>query len=108
MSIAEMIQRKGKRKATSKYLGVYVQEGKRFIANVRGTHLGSFSCEDEAALAYNYGAELLIGEDAVLNVIPDSVIIDLIDRNALFQRIYDLCQKKLQKEANRGLSLAIG
>jgi hypothetical protein len=63
--------------ATSKYRGVrYHPKRKRFYAetyvNNKYLYIGSFLCEEEAALAYNEKAKTLFGEFATLNKIePD-------------------------------------
>lgn len=58
--------------STSKYLGVYIRKGKwisRIKVNQKPIHLGTFTCETQAALAYNNAAELHFGEYANLNII---------------------------------------
>jgi hypothetical protein len=66
---------KGKYRGSSKYKGVSIRnDKKKFTAQItinrRKFHLGSFSCENEAAAAYNKKAYELFGEFAVLNELP--------------------------------------
>lgn len=60
--------------STSKYLGVGRYKGNpawiaRIVSNGKRTNIGSFSSEDEAALAYNKYAVIIHGEFANLNII---------------------------------------
>ena len=58
------------RPTTSKYKGVY-KRGNKFRAMIqhdgKKMNIGSFSCENEAALAYNEKAKEFFGEFAYLN-----------------------------------------
>jgi hypothetical protein len=63
---------------TSKYKGVHWDKtGERWIAkvgvNYKKVFLGSFSSEEEAAVAYNKAATKIFGEYAVMNNIEDGV-----------------------------------
>lgn len=69
-------QNANRRKITgsSRYKGVHRRcDGLKWVAQIRRgnehIHLGSFSTEDEAGLAYNAMATKLFGEFAILNVI---------------------------------------
>jgi hypothetical protein len=64
--------RKGQRNSSSNYKGVSLQKtSKKWMSqlwtNGKRIYIGSFSCEHEAALAYNKKAVELWGESALLN-----------------------------------------
>ena len=66
--------------SSSKYKGVYWHKAKgKWISNITidgcCTHIGYFTCEHQAALAYNKKAKELFGEFANLNVVPEEYII---------------------------------
>jgi len=55
---------------TSRFKGVYQNKRTgKWCALIRKEHLGTFSTEEEAALAYNKAAKRLFGEFARLNVV---------------------------------------
>lgn len=64
------------KKSTSKYKGIiFCKPANKWYAritvNKKSMHLGSFSVESEAALAYNKAALKYFGEFAVLNIIHE-------------------------------------
>jgi len=66
-----------KKGGTSKYNGVsWKTKTSRWIAQSGGKHLGSFTCEKEAALCYNYAAIENFGEYAWLNQVFEDVELD--------------------------------
>ena len=76
---AEQMWNQGKRKNTRfKYKGVaYTSNEKNkyrssILVNYKRIHLGVFSTQEEAALAYNEAAKKYFGEFAVLNVIENN------------------------------------
>ncbi len=67
-----MMNRRSNKNTSSKYKGVcWHRRNRRWCAKVsfnrKQIHLGCFTCEKEAALAYNRGAKELFGEFARLN-----------------------------------------
>lgn len=65
---------KGRRGATSKYLGVDRKKNGKYCSRIyldgKQYNIGYFETEVEAALAYNEYAQELLGWKAVLNIIP--------------------------------------
>lgn len=68
-NLANQLSRKG---TASKYKGVcFFKKQKKWVARIgindKHKYLGSFTCEKEAALAYNKAAKEIFGEFALLN-----------------------------------------
>lgn len=67
----QMINWRGKA-TSSRYKGVIKSKnGKRWIAMLKSSYLGTFSTEEEAAFEYNKAASQMYGSFARLNVIPE-------------------------------------
>ncbi len=64
-----MQNKKSRKGSSSKYLGVYNNKGVKrpWTAQIRTERLGSFSCEEDAAIAYNVAAKRYYGEYASLS-----------------------------------------
>lgn len=72
----QALNRKGDRRSSSKYKGVYLDEKcskwiSRLKVDGKQKYLGSFDCEDDAAEAYNAAVLENYGEDAYRNIIGE-------------------------------------
>ena len=70
-----------RKNSSSQYLGVsWYNKNQKWVAeakhNYKKYYLGSFTCEHQAALAYNKKAIELHGEFANLNVVPEEYILN--------------------------------
>jgi hypothetical protein len=66
---------------TSKYKGVsYYKKGNNWEVSVGGLYIGRFKSEVEAALAYNESATSYFGKYARLNVIEESALCEIRDK----------------------------
>lgn len=69
-----LMNKRSDKNTTSKYKGVS-KHYKKWIAHIKVNskvlHLGSFTYEDDAALAYNWAAKKHFGEFAKLNIIKE-------------------------------------
>ena len=69
--IENMRNRRSERNATSSYLGVcWDSNSMKWKAQIAGKHIGNFSCEIDAAKAYDRAAHLRYGEFANPNFPP--------------------------------------
>lgn len=73
--VKSQLRRIGNKISSSKYLGVKRLPNGRYRSTIQVSkvkyHIGIFKNETEAAMAYNKKAKELLGENAVLNEIPN-------------------------------------